>query len=102
MENNNPEKIEILETEHKTKKSCIYKKILSYVLLVTILASFCVLEIVVLIAIFSVFSVFYIIIFSVDILYLAYRGLRKLARYYKGLSTNKLNDYINSQTRFAA
>jgi len=82
MENNNPEKIEILETEHKTKKSCIYKKILSYVLLVTILALFCVLEIAVLIAIFSVFSIFYIVIFSIGILYLIYLGLKKISLYY--------------------
>lgn len=80
------------EIADKTKTHCLYKKALGYVVLVTILALFCVLEIVVLIAIFSVFSVFYIIILSVGILYLAYRGLRKLARYYKGLSTNKLND----------
>ncbi|MFT4694274.1 MAG: threonine/homoserine/homoserine lactone efflux protein [Francisella sp.] len=85
MENNKSQEIEGFvpsEEENKPKKPCIYRKALSYLLLVTILVLFCVLEIVVLVAIFSIFSIFYVVLFSVGILYLIYLGLKKISQYY--------------------
>ena len=82
MENNISQEIEELESSEvksKTKKSCIYKKALSYITLTTILALFCILEIAVLILIFSIFSAFYVVIFTIGILYLIGIGLKKIS-----------------------
>ena len=90
MENNISQEIEELESSEvksKAKKSCIYKKALGYIVLTTILALFCILEIAVLILIFSVFSAFYVVIFAAGLLYLMYKGLNKISQYY----TNKQN-----------
>ena len=95
MENNKSQEIKKLhsfETDNKIKKPCVYKKALGYILLVIILALFCILEIAVLVLIFSVFSAFYVVIFAAGILYLMYRGLKKISQHY----TNKQNSKTQS------
>ena len=86
MANNKPREVKEIkpsQAANKIKKTCIYKKALGYVVLVIILALFCILEVTVLIAIFLVFSLLYIVILSTVILYLIYAGLKKSFQNYK-------------------
>jgi hypothetical protein len=95
MENNKSQEIEELESSEiksKTKKLCICKKALGYIVLTTILVLFCILEIAVLILIFSVFSVFYVVILITLTLYLMYRGLKKISQYYTNKQNSKIQD----------